>query len=131
MLGGAVRTYASDNEGKFPTKDRWCDLVIQGGYAPEEWFRCPFSKIKSGQCTYAMNANLNGKRVSDVPADTVMLFEGQVGWNQTGGVEMWNTAKKHGRGNHVVYVGGFVAFILTDSIEKEKWQTDANTTETK
>ena len=54
-LGMAILVYADDNDGKYPTPDKWCDLVIQAGKIPKENFRCPANR--KARSTYAMNPN--------------------------------------------------------------------------
>ncbi len=67
-LGIAIAVYANDYD-KYPTPDRWCDLLVENGYAQEELFVCPSNK--EVRCSYAMNPNVR----PDSPEDMVLLFE--------------------------------------------------------
>ena len=95
-LSPAIYLYASDNNGVLPTPSKWCDLLIEGGYADNKlFFKCP--SAKNGPCNYAMNQyaenigptnNNNFWRDFNLRFDIVLLFETAPGWNQFGGAEI-------------------------------------------
>ncbi len=78
-LGKALIVYANDNDDRFPTPDKWCDLLIEHVDAVPKIFICPQSDTVYGESSYAMNFNLIGKKIDEVPADTVMVFETDLG----------------------------------------------------
>jgi hypothetical protein len=55
-LGLYLLMYAEDNEGRYPSPERWCDLLV-AKYGEDEDFknllRCPGAD--AGPCNYAMN----------------------------------------------------------------------------
>jgi peroxiredoxin Q/BCP len=81
-LGKAIMVYAVDNDGRFPTPQKWCDLLIENVDATPKLFICPQSNAVYGESSYAMNVNLVGKKIDEVPADTVLLFETDLGKEQ-------------------------------------------------
>lgn len=92
ILYSAFVTYAANHEGRLPPADGWCDAIRP--YLPsangdvENSFRCPSDASKDkGLASYAMNARLSNTLLSQLPKDTVLLFESQPGWNLSGGPE--------------------------------------------
>jgi prepilin-type processing-associated H-X9-DG protein len=73
-LGTAMAVYANDYNDTFPPANQWCDLLIREGDASPQMFICPASNAIEGECTYAININVAGKK-DTFPADVVLLFE--------------------------------------------------------
>ena len=116
-LGEAILVYASDNEGRYPTADKWCDLLVQGGYATQKQFKCPGDK--QGPCSYAMNPYCE----PNSPNDTILLFQAIGGWNQYGGPELWGYEHHHfKRSGHVLLKDGWVNLERPEWIDKSKWK---------
>ena len=91
QLGIGVVGHAFDNDGKVPEK--WCDAILQV-VGTEKVFVSPQNSearapIAKGQkvSSYALNVALVGKSLEDVPPNTVLLFECNLGWNGTGGLK--------------------------------------------
>jgi hypothetical protein len=89
-LNSALVEYAAKHEGRLPPADGWCDEIKT--YLPrangnvENFYRCPSDASKDkGLASYAMNARLSNTLLSQLPKDTVLLFESKPGWNRSGG----------------------------------------------
>jgi prepilin-type processing-associated H-X9-DG protein len=114
-LNSAMKIYASEF-GRYPPPDKWCDLLVQLDYVPEEQFRCPAGgKARS---SYAINPDCR----PDSKPDTVLLFEAQGGWNQHGGPEILTTENHRGEGCNVAFVDTHVKFVPTQGLDKLKWK---------
>ncbi len=87
-LGKAMLIYASDYDGQYPTADKWCDLLIAYSEVSPKQFVCPLSDVIEGESSYAMNKNVVGKKVSEIPEDVVLLFETNFGKNPAGRQEL-------------------------------------------
>ncbi len=88
----AMHMYASDHN-TLPEGSKWCDALkpyLQGTTV----FRCPADK-PGARCSYAFNAKLGGKKLSEVNPQAVLLFESTAGWNASGGPELM--VRRHGR----------------------------------
>lgn len=83
-LGKAILVYANDNNDEFPTTERWCDLLVRYVDAHPKQFICRQSDTKFGESSYAMNINLSGKKTGEIPLDTVLLFETDLGKDPDG-----------------------------------------------
>jgi hypothetical protein len=81
----ALLIYSSENEGKYPTTDKWCDLLRD--YYREKHLVCPSQERAGERCSYAINPYCE----PNSPPDTVLLFETKGGWNQFGGMEIVST----------------------------------------
>lgn len=124
-LGKAMLVYANEYNGKYPTADKWCDLLIAEGLVNERQLKCPAIKDKRVRCSYAINPNCH----VDSPPDTVLLFETDGGWNQFGGVELL-TLKNHKEdiGFNVLYSDLHVAFTFEPlkAVLDLNWGNDPN-----
>jgi hypothetical protein len=116
-LGEAMAAYCKTHDGKYPTPEMWCDLLVaEGGRLPAATFLC--SKGEDGRCHYAMNLLADPRGAPDV----VLLFESGGGWNQAGGPELLTT--EHHRVCNVLLVDGSVATVGPDEIGGLKWRDE-------
>ena len=115
-----MQMYANENDDKFPTADRWCDLLIEHAGANRSIFRCRTAPQQE-QCNYAMNKNLENFDRGNAPPDMVALFETYPGWNQSGGPELLTTDNHQRDGCNILFVDCRVQFIKTRDLDKLKW----------
>ena len=87
-LRKALKAFAEKHEGQLPTSVKWCDILITEGNVSKETFICPYSNVKLGQSSYALNENIISMKLSHIPREVVLLFETSEGWNQVGGAEL-------------------------------------------
>ncbi len=83
-LGKAIYMYRSDYDGQYPQADKWCDLLVMNYEVKLEYLVCKGSDAKIGESSYALNKNIAGKNSSEIPKDTVVLFETNYGKNPLG-----------------------------------------------
>jgi len=117
VLGRAMLIY-SCGDGPYPTANKWCDLLVQGGYTLEETFVC--DGAREGRCNYAINPNV-------LPIShprLVLLFETKGGWNQFGGPEILTTENHKGEGCCVLFNDGQVEFVTTERLGRLKWKAE-------
>ena len=92
-LAEDLRSYSNDYGGKYPTPDKWCDLLakyIEPG-ENKEWYEdlllCP-TRSEERKSVYAINPKATPKSASDV----VLLFETRCDsercWNRFGGADI-------------------------------------------
>jgi len=129
VLGIAMQKYAVDYDNKYPTVDKWCDLLLQHAGITEKKFVCrgAFKKGNQKPCHYAINPNCE----PDSPNDIVLLFETNGGWNQFGGPELLTIENHRGNGCNVLFNNGHVEFIWKEQIGELKWdfEKEQNTEE--
>jgi prepilin-type processing-associated H-X9-DG protein len=114
--------YAYDNKNLFPAGTNWCDAL--GPYIKNaQTFHCP--QGKPGQrCHYAFNARLVGHEMKDVqaPAQTVLIFETDGGWNLAGGRELLSAKPRHARAYAVGFADGHAEMVVPARLEKLRWE---------
>ena len=119
-FGKAFRLYAGENDGKYPTANKWCDLLLQYDI-DEKMFVCR-SSLDKGDMGRSHNA-MNPYCESNSPNDVVLLFETKGGWNQFGGPELLTTENHHGL-CHILFNDGSVDFIRAKEVGKLKWSVE-------
>jgi prepilin-type processing-associated H-X9-DG protein len=119
-LGKAMLLYADDNNDKFLTPAKWCDLLSNDPNMgiPPKIFIC--KGAEQGPCNYAMNKNVENLG-RDAPGDMVLLFETTPGWNQSGGPEILSTENHQGRGCNILFMDGHVEWVKKEDLYKLKW----------
>ena len=122
LIGLAMIMYAQDNSNKYPTPEKWCDLLISEmgkswRYGDiEDCLQCPEAKIRDVNCHYAMNPNCTTQE--NFSSDTVLLFETKSGgWNLTGGPELATTENHKEKVCNVLFNDGSVKRIKKGEID--------------
>ena len=76
-IGKAMLVYIDDFD-RYPTHEKWCELLVEECNVPPDFFRCPVAE--EGPCNYALNKNISDIGTS-AQGDIVLLFETHPGWN--------------------------------------------------
>jgi hypothetical protein len=84
ILGKAIYMYTNDYDGQYPNADNWCDLLIMNYKVRLDYLVCRGSDAKIGESSYAFNKSVVGKKSSEIPQDTVLLFETNFGKDPLG-----------------------------------------------
>jgi hypothetical protein len=114
--------YTQQNEGQLPFPDHWCDLLNTD--APDDFniFICRSSEAELAKSSYAINKNIAGKKLSEIPKDVVLLFEAKNGWNQVGGPELLTTENHEGEGCNISFPDGRVTFFTKEGLDTLRWE---------
>jgi Domain of unknown function (DUF4190)/GYF domain 2 len=119
QLSLALRGYALDHNDQLPPAASWCD-AIQSNVGSPKIFQCPSEPGR--RCAYAFNTKLDGKKVSEVDPQTVVLFESDAGWNGTGGADTLKP-HKHSTGRvNVALADGAVMQIQLSQLGTLRWE---------
>jgi len=123
-----VRPSSASKEKTYPMSSEWCDAMLQPFYhdvgppeAPFKWdekrYICP--SAGEGKNHYAMNPDCK----HDSPGDTVLLFETNGDWNQSGGPELFTFDNHDPKGGCILLNDGTVKFIrTTEELQKLRWK---------
>jgi prepilin-type processing-associated H-X9-DG protein len=121
QLNLGVIMYADDNKNLFPAGTNWCDATLS--YVKNDRiYLCP--QGKPGQrCHYAFNARLAGHEMKDVqsPAQTVLVFETDGGWNLAGGRELLPANPRHTRAYAVGFADGHAEMVVPARLASLRW----------
>lgn len=115
-ISGALNIYYNDYE-TFPNSEVWCDALIKEGIISKEYFRCPKRSVANSQGHYILNAAVEKSIVRESDKKGyVLVFEGESGWNQVGGLE--KAAFIHKGKCGVVFSTGRIELLKPDELER-------------
>jgi prepilin-type processing-associated H-X9-DG protein len=119
QLSLAARMYASDNKDHFPEASTWCDALqaYLGGGRP---FKCPAGH-SGDQCDYAFNTNLAGIQITNYSPNTVLIFEAEGGWNNSGDQDAILRRPRHGRAIGVAFTDGHIEQVSEARLRQLRW----------
>jgi prepilin-type processing-associated H-X9-DG protein len=78
---------------------------------------------KKGPCNYAINEKIVQLK-RNTPHFTVLLYETNPGWNQSGGPEILTTDNHKGKGCNILFVDMHIQFVRTEYLKDLKWEPD-------
>jgi uncharacterized protein (DUF983 family) len=122
----AVLRFADDHQGKLPDADHWADEIMP--YVPNKHvFHCPDQLNKEALSGYAFNRALSGKNIADLdnPADTVLVFESDQGWNASGDISALPAQPRHNRGDNYGFGDGHAKWVARDEASSLGWEPSA------
>jgi len=132
QLGVATMMYAENNKGQYPTADKWCDLLGPYYGNNSKVLICPATKNRTfgytidpnakHQCSYAINPD--AKSNCRFPATTVLLFESNTGWDQSGGPKLLTAENHQPKGCNILFCDGHVEFVRTENINNLRWTAE-------
>ena len=119
QLGLAARMYSNDHKDKFPNAKTWCDdLKEYVGNATV--YKAP-NDSGPGRCSFAFNEQLSGIDEGKIDSQTVLFFEADSGWNQSGGSELM-LAKPRSGGSYVIgFADGSVQQMPATRTRSLRW----------
>ncbi len=147
-LSCAMTVYANDYNDQLPPAEKWCDLLITKADVSPKSLVCPDSDAVEGESSYAININAIGKKLDELPADMVLLFETDAGkeagprteiintrashpvypkrWNQAGGSQIMRTEhEQNGQpGCNVVFADGHTEYVSGGALQKLRWTVE-------
>ena len=126
-LAEMLSEYRSDNDGRFPNPEKWCDILLEQA-KDESLFACPLAE--GARCSYALN-KYAVEAGADLSASMVLLFESEPGWNQVAGPELMITphVSRGGSRGNVFFVGGRARSVSEDGFEELNWKGVRDTEE--
>lgn len=121
LLALGLQMYTQDHQGMFPPNDSWGDLVTKGYEkicpgAPKGFFLgCLHCPQDNARYSYAFNANLTKKKISEIDqTETVLFFESGSGKKNTADAgQSWLSNPRHPAGIGLAFVSGRVIFTTT------------------
>jgi len=147
-LKKAMLVYSSQYDGRYPTPNRWCDLLVEDANVVGLTFHCRAVREENYRFTinrtvehsspwfhtveytdpngirhYVKRSNysMNPNCEPDSPKDVVLLFESKGGWNQYGGAELLTTENHKGKGCNILFNDGHMEFVKPKNISKLNW----------
>jgi len=115
--------YAKLHEGMLPSPENWCDVLADFGQnslnpSPEQ---LSISEL-TDRSRYALNSNLTGMRLADIPNDVVLIFETEAGENPYGGADSITSQHHYGKGAVVLFADLHIEFIKAKDFNDLRWE---------
>ena len=131
QLVRALIGYEGDNQGQFPDSDKWCDAILRDAgtlavfYSPQHPDTAKLKELlPEGKRVshYSLNKVMSGKDSTD--PEMVLVFECELGWNGSGGLEdALKYMEKHKLGKTVVSTAdGSSHSVTKEELKKLKWE---------
>ena len=123
QLNLGLMMYANDNKDVFPSGTAWCDTLTPYLGGSTGVFVCP-QGAASRRSHYAVNARLAGHSIKDIqaPAQTVLVFEIDGGWNVSGGRELLPVKARHAGAYVVGFADGHAEMVRPARLEQLRWE---------
>lgn len=123
QLSVGLILYTDTNNGQLPAGDKWCEAVKPHVGSDTNVFFC-IRGTTVQQAHYAFNARLAGTDIKSVssPGTTVLVFEGQGGWDSSGGKELLPSAPRHNGVYVVGFVDGHVESVRAERLSRLRWE---------
>ena len=124
-LSTAMIVYMNEYDDEYPTQGQWCDLLIEKAGVSPKSFRCPLDP--EGTFSYAINENLYELEPGQGGAQTVAIFEANLGRNGVGGIDdIAFRHDQHGQsGCNITFADGHVEFVTEDRITDLQWTVES------
>ena len=71
---------------------------------------------------YALNSNLTGMRLADIPNDVVLIFETEPVKHPSGGADSITSQHHYGKGAVVLFADLHIEFIKTKDFNDLRWE---------
>ena len=152
-LSADLRQYCDQHTGCLPVQ-KWCDALVRADDISADDLICPGRLAEGasyGECSYAMNVNVAGGNLSQLPPDTVVLFETDYAgkdsqqkiplkereendslnsddlvregaWNQVGDQSILTASHHLGYGCNILFADGHVDFVKKKDFDKLRWK---------
>ncbi len=91
-LRNTMLEYSEHNNNRFPSAEKWCDLLIRNSEYLSEFDFLIFHHEYS--CNVAFNKNLGGLKLSEVAGNTVLLFTANGDRNLNGDYDLMKTYQR-------------------------------------
>jgi len=105
QLARAFQAYAREHDGRLPAARSWSKDLSPYVRSPQV-LQCPAVRAR---CAYALNQEVAGRKLADLPSKTVLAFECDLGWNGAGDPARVITRARHlDNQNYLVTVAGKV-----------------------
>ncbi len=123
QLNLALIMYADANKDQLPAGTAWCDSILPYLGRSTNVFLCPQGPPNQ-RCHYALNAQLAGRSIKEVqaPAETVLVFETDGGWNISGGRDLLPAKARHNGAYAVGFADGHAELVRPARLAQLRWE---------
>jgi hypothetical protein len=119
-----LEEYASRNQGTLPNAENWSEELLGKDGSPlfKDCLKCPCAHAPEGPCSYALNKNVTGMTLSELPSNVVILFETKSAKNPVGSKELIIADNHKGKGGMVLFADRHIAFVRAEDFNNLRWK---------
>lgn len=117
QINAYLKAYAGAYNGRYPTPDKWCDLLREKVKIEERLLKWHPGGDEEA-CYYAINPDAR----PDSPEDVVLLFEAEPGWNRCGGRQFLTIENHINNGCNILFCDGKVYFVSKKHFDELRWK---------
>jgi len=121
-LAATVQSYAAEHDGHLPPSLNWCEVLVSFDPNAARYLTYPLRSESTGSSTLALNANLDGRRLSELPDQVVLLFGTKQAANPVGDFDLLTTEHYAGKGAIVLFGDLHIEFVKTGDFDKLRWR---------
>lgn len=125
-LGSIIREYARGHDGHLPPAANWCDALAQFDPNATDYLACRaldlFDRGPKNLSTLALNTNVKGRRLADVPPDVVLLFGTNPAQNPVGDRKLLTADEYEGKGALVLFADLHIEFVKVSRFGTLRWE---------
>ena len=113
QLGVSALTYVCYYDDVVPNWNNWCDQLTTEANIDPKLFICKSSDAIYGESSYALNKNVLGKKLSELPKDMVLIFETNLGLegNERANLLRERTSFKESSAMHKLFTGNEKVYL--------------------
>jgi len=116
-----IQKYAQKHDGQLPPIKNWCDVLVEfDPNIPDDLTKHSISRLKESS-RYALNSNLAGARLADIPNDVVLFFETKPDKNPIGNRELITAEHHYGKGCIVLFGDLHIEFVKVEDFNNLRW----------
>jgi hypothetical protein len=119
-IGHTLESYTKGHNGQLPKSDSWCDIVLSFVPSFPRYYFAIHRKDED-MSVFAMNSNVSELKLSELPKNTVLLFETKLAKNPAGGLELMSTNNHPIKGCFVLFADKHIAFVRAEDFNSLRW----------
>ncbi len=121
-LATVIQRYAAEHEGHLPPSANWCEALASFDPNAARYLAYSLTGESAGSSTLSLNANLDGKRLSELPDRVVLLFGTKPASNPVGDHSLLATEQYDGKGTIIFFGDLHIEFVKTGDFGKLRWR---------
>ena len=122
-LGTLLERYAKKHDGYLPIPGNWCETLTEFDPNAEGYLSYPTGKsVPPGFSSFALNAAVEGKRLTEVPGSVVLLFGTRPAQNPIGDYQLLAPDGDNRIGALVLFADLHVEFVGVDDFGSLRWE---------
>ncbi len=121
-IAHGLETYVKAHNGQLPPSASWCAALAESDSSLTPGVFTIDPKNAEQLSDFGMNANVSGLTLSDLPKDTVLVFETPLTKNPAGGPELMSMNSHPIKGCFILFADMHVEFVRAEDFNNLRWK---------